>query len=55
VSDRRVCVVREVPRSTLRKVDKVELRVVASRGGAIRAAEPRWLHDAAGDPSGDDG
>jgi crotonobetaine/carnitine-CoA ligase len=45
--------VRDLPRSTLNKVDKAELRKVAHDRADRSAAEVRWLSAAALDPSGD--
>ncbi|HEX4247658.1 MAG TPA: AMP-binding protein [Pseudonocardia sp.] len=50
---RAVYVVRELPRSTLSKVDKKELRLVADPDGDRTAAQARWIASAAADPSGD--
>ena len=49
---REVHVVRELPRSTLRKVNKVELRRAAVDGD-IATAQDQWVADASRDPSGD--
>jgi crotonobetaine/carnitine-CoA ligase len=48
-----VYVVPELPRSTLRKVNKVELRAAAVPGVDQAAAVERWLSAASSDPSGD--
>jgi crotonobetaine/carnitine-CoA ligase len=45
--------VRALPRSTLSKVNKAELRKVAHNGADRSAAEARWLSAADSDPSGD--
>jgi carnitine-CoA ligase len=45
--------VRDLPRSTLNKVNKAELRKVAAASADRAAAEARWLAAAASDPSGD--
>jgi carnitine-CoA ligase len=50
---RAVYVVQDLPRSTLSKVNKVELRKVATRDADLAAAEARWLKEAGTDPSGD--
>jgi crotonobetaine/carnitine-CoA ligase len=50
---RAVYVVRDLPRSTLSKINKVELRKVADEHADRAAAEQRWLRDAKLDPSGD--
>ena len=50
---RAVYLVRELPRSTLSKVDKKELRAVAEPHGDRAAAQDRWIAAAAADPSGD--
>ncbi|AHH18596.1 AMP-dependent ligase [Nocardia nova SH22a] len=50
---RAVYVVRELPRSTVRKVNKVELRRVAHEDADRDAAERRWLSETTLDPSGD--
>jgi crotonobetaine/carnitine-CoA ligase len=50
---RAVYVVREMPRSTLSKIDKKELRTVAHVDGDREAAQARWITSAASDPSGD--
>ena len=49
---RAVYVVRDLPRSTLGKLNKVELRRLAA-GDDIAGAEERWLLEATADPSGD--
>jgi crotonobetaine/carnitine-CoA ligase len=51
---RAIYLVREMPRSTLSKVNKVRLREVADAGADRGAAEQRWLQEALVDPSGDD-
>jgi crotonobetaine/carnitine-CoA ligase len=43
------------PRSTLNKVNKVELRAVVEPDADRDAAVKRWIEEAATDPSGDDG
>jgi crotonobetaine/carnitine-CoA ligase len=50
---RAVYLVRELPRSTLSKIDKKELRAVAEPDGDRAAAQARWIAAAAADPSGD--
>jgi crotonobetaine/carnitine-CoA ligase len=45
--------VRDLPRSTLSKVNKAELRRVAHADADRSAAEARWLSAADSDPSGD--
>jgi crotonobetaine/carnitine-CoA ligase len=45
--------VRDLPRSTLNKVNKAELGKVAHAGADRSAAELRWLSAAESDPSGD--
>lgn len=51
---RAVYVVRELPRVTLRKVNKVELRRIAGENADRAAAEQRWLSETKlDDPSGD--
>ena len=50
---RAVHAVRELPRSTLRKVNKAELRRVADGDGDVAAAERRWVEEGQLDPSGD--
>jgi carnitine-CoA ligase len=50
---RAVYVVAEMPRSTLSKIDKKELRAVAHAEGDRDAAQARWVTSAASDPSGD--
>jgi crotonobetaine/carnitine-CoA ligase len=45
--------VRDLPRSTLNKVNKTELRKVAPADADRPAAEARWLSAADSDPSGD--
>jgi carnitine-CoA ligase len=45
--------VRDLPRSTLNKVNKAELRKVAAASADRAAAEAQWLAAAASDPSGD--
>jgi crotonobetaine/carnitine-CoA ligase len=50
---RSVYVVRELPRSTLSKIDKNALRAVAGEGDNRAAAQNRWAASAATDPSGD--
>jgi crotonobetaine/carnitine-CoA ligase len=52
---RDVYIVRELPRSTLRKVNKTELRKVADPAADRRSEERKWLAQAAADPSGDAG
>jgi crotonobetaine/carnitine-CoA ligase len=50
---RAVYVVRALPRSTLSKVNKAELREVAHTDADRSAAEAQWLAAADSDPSGD--
>jgi len=50
---RAVYLLRELPRSTLNKVNKVELRNVAAPDADRASAERRWLVEARSDPSGD--
>ena len=50
---RAVYLVRALPRSTLSKVNKAELRKVAHTGADRSAAEAQWLSAADSDPSGD--
>lgn len=50
---RAVYPVRQLPRSTLNKINKVELRAVATPDADRAAAEARWIADALADPSGD--
>jgi crotonobetaine/carnitine-CoA ligase len=50
---RAVYIVSELPRSTVRKVNKVELRRVASGGVDLKEAERRWIGETKLDPSGD--
>jgi carnitine-CoA ligase len=45
--------VRDLPRSTLNKINKAELRRVAQAEADRSAAEERWLSAAESDPSGD--
>jgi crotonobetaine/carnitine-CoA ligase len=45
--------VRDLPRSTLNKVNKAELRKVAHAEADRSAAEMQWLSAATSDPSGD--
>jgi len=45
--------VRDLPRSTLNKVNKTELRKVAPADADRSAAEVQWLSAAGSDPSGD--
>jgi crotonobetaine/carnitine-CoA ligase len=45
--------VRDLPRSTLNKVNKAELRKVAPAEADRQAAEAQWLTAASADPSGD--
>jgi crotonobetaine/carnitine-CoA ligase len=47
--------VAQLPRSTLSKLDKVELRAVAHPDADRVAAEKRWMDDALTDPSGNAG
>ena len=50
---RAVYPVRDLPRSTLNKVNKAELRKIAHADADRSAAEVQWLSAAASDPSGD--
>jgi crotonobetaine/carnitine-CoA ligase len=50
---RAVYIVCDLPRSTLSKVNKVELRKVAGEHADRPAAEQRWFREAKLDPSGD--
>ncbi|HEY1974572.1 MAG TPA: hypothetical protein VGH89_41950 [Pseudonocardia sp.] len=50
---RAVYAVRDLPRSTLAKIDKKELRTVAGVDADRDAAQARWTARAANDPSGD--
>jgi crotonobetaine/carnitine-CoA ligase len=50
---RDVYVVRELPRSTLGKINKVELRKFTAPDADRAAAELRWMAEAKVDPSGD--
>jgi crotonobetaine/carnitine-CoA ligase len=50
---RAVYLARDLPRSTLNKVNKAELRKVAPDDADRSAAEARWLSAAVADPSGD--
>jgi crotonobetaine/carnitine-CoA ligase len=50
---RAVYEVRDLPRSTLNKVNKAELRTVAQADADRSAAEGQWLSAADSDPSGD--
>ncbi|SDM41031.1 crotonobetaine/carnitine-CoA ligase [Allokutzneria albata] len=50
---RAVYAVRELPRSTMSKINKVALRAVADAHADRAAAEARWLAAANTDPSGD--
>lgn len=52
---RAVYLVRELPRSTISKVNKVALRAVAAAAADRAAAERDWLAAACIDPSGDQG
>lgn len=45
--------IRQMPRSTLSKIAKNELRAVAAASADRAAAEARWLREATSDPSGD--
>jgi crotonobetaine/carnitine-CoA ligase len=51
---REIYLVRELPRSTLRKVDKVELRAVADPAANRADAEKRWIAESSSDPSGEE-
>jgi crotonobetaine/carnitine-CoA ligase len=48
-----VIVVRDLPRSTISKVNKVELRTLVDPRADVAAAEREWLAAARLDPSGD--
>lgn len=50
---RAVYVVRQLPRSTLFKVNKGELQRVVAHGLEVASLEQRWLDEALTDPSGD--
>jgi hypothetical protein len=50
---RAIHVVQQLPRSTLSKVNKVELRKVAALDADRSSAEGHWISEAALDPSGD--
>lgn len=50
---REVYLVRQLPRSTLSKVNKAQLRAVAGTDADRAAAEAEWLAAARADPSGD--
>jgi crotonobetaine/carnitine-CoA ligase len=50
---RDIFAVREMPRSTLNKISKVELRKVSDADADRASAESRWLEEAKVDPSGD--
>ena len=50
---RAVYLAHDLPRSTLNKVNKTELRKVAPAGADRSAAEAQWLSAAVSDPSGD--
>jgi crotonobetaine/carnitine-CoA ligase len=50
---REVFVVRELPRSTVNKVNKAQLRAVVTPGSDLETAQKQWVIDAARDPSGD--
>jgi crotonobetaine/carnitine-CoA ligase len=50
---REVHLVRELPRSTLNKVNKIALRSVALPHADRAAAERQWIEDSQTDPSGD--
>jgi crotonobetaine/carnitine-CoA ligase len=50
---REIYAVREMPRSTLAKINKVQLRAVAAVDADRESAEQRWLQEASVDPSGD--
>jgi crotonobetaine/carnitine-CoA ligase len=49
---RAIYVVRDLPRSTLSKINRVELRKVAANDADRAVAEQRWLAEARLDPSG---
>lgn len=50
---RQVHFVTELPRSTISKVNKVELRTVVAAGTSLAEAQERWAQAAVLDPSGD--
>jgi crotonobetaine/carnitine-CoA ligase len=50
---RKILAVRDLPRSTVRKVNKVELRRLLAAGADWSTAEAGWLTDTELDPSGD--
>jgi crotonobetaine/carnitine-CoA ligase len=50
-----ICLVRALPRSTISKVNKSELRAFLASGDPLEHGERRWITDAAVDPSGDAG
>ena len=50
---RQVHFVTELPRSTISKVNKVELRTVVAGGTSLAEAQERWAQAAVLDPSGD--
>ena len=50
---RQVHFVTELPRSTISKVNKVELRTVVAAGTSLVEAQERWAQAAVLDPSGD--
>jgi crotonobetaine/carnitine-CoA ligase len=50
-----VCLVRALPRSTISKVNKSELRAFLASGDSLEHRERRWITEAAVDPSGDAG
>jgi carnitine-CoA ligase len=50
-----VCLVRALPRSTISKVNKSELRAFLASGDPLEHGERRWITEAAVDPSGDAG
>jgi crotonobetaine/carnitine-CoA ligase len=50
---RAIYAVREMPRSTLSKINKVQLRAVSAADADRDSAEQRWLQEASVDPSGD--
>lgn len=52
---REVHFVSQLPRSTISKVNKVELRTVIASGASLAEAQERWVAAALADPSGDAG
>jgi crotonobetaine/carnitine-CoA ligase len=50
---RQVLFVTHLPRSTISKVNKVELRTVIATGASLADAQRRWEEASIADPSGD--